>query len=49
MDFVGFGKSDKYADIKDYSFDLHLSILKKFIESLHINEITLVVHDGEAL
>lgn len=49
MDFIGFGRSDKFRDTKDYSFQMHRDTLKAFIESLDLDGITLVVHDWGGL
>lgn len=49
MDFVGFGRSDKLSERGDYSFQLHLSILKGFVEALDLQRLTLVVHDWGGL
>jgi len=48
-DLIGFGKSDKIVNWKHYSFDLHLSSLKNFIEKLDLKDITLVVQDWGGL
>jgi len=48
-DLIGFGKSDKIVDWKDYSFDLHLNSLVNFIEKLDLSDITLVVQDWGGL
>jgi haloalkane dehalogenase len=45
MDFIGFGRSDKYPQQGDYSFEMHRSTLNDFIEALGLERITLVVHD----
>jgi len=48
VDLIGMGQSDK-PDI-DYTFDDHYAYLETFINSLELNNITLVVHDwGAAL
>jgi len=49
MDFLGFGKSDKFPNTKDYSFHMHKNTLKSFIEGLDLDEITLVVQDWGGL
>jgi len=49
MDFVGFGRSDKFADKKDYSFRMHTETLADFIKALNLKNITLVVHDWGGL
>ena len=49
MDFVGFGRSDKFADKSDYSFKMHHDILAGFIEAVALENITLVVQDWGGL
>ena len=49
MDFIGFGRSDKYTAIEDYSFALHRDTLVGFIEALDLRDITLVVQDWGGL
>ncbi len=49
MDFVGFGRSDKLADKKDYSFQMHHDTLIDFLEALGLERITLVVQDWGGL
>lgn len=44
-DLAGFGKSDKPAAIADYSFGLHLSILKQFLEHTKARNLVLVCQD----
>ncbi|MBL4587603.1 MAG: alpha/beta fold hydrolase [Flavobacteriales bacterium] len=48
-DFFGFGRSDKFTRIKDYSFYMHYRTLIKFIEKLELKDITLVVQDWGGL
>lgn len=48
-DLVGFGKSDKFTDPGDYSFQMHRDLLVGFIEALALRDITLVVHDWGGL
>jgi haloalkane dehalogenase len=48
MDFIGFGRSDKFTDAKDYTFQLHHDTLVKFINTLGLDRITLVGLDGGA-
>jgi haloalkane dehalogenase len=48
-DFFGFGRSDKFTRIKDYSFYMHYRTLIKFIERAELKDITLVVHDWGGL
>jgi len=45
MDFIGFGRSDKFADQADYTFDMHRSTIAGFIENLDLQGITAVVQD----
>ena len=45
MDFVGFGRSDKYTEIKEYSYRMHHDTLVGFIEALDLRDITLVCQD----
>ena len=49
MDFIGFGRSDKFRSNADYSFQMHKSTLKSFIEGMDLNGITLVVQDWGGL
>ena len=49
MDFVGFGRSDKFADREAYSFRMHRDTLAGFIERLGLERITLVVQDWGGL
>jgi len=49
MDFIGFGRSDKYAQREDYTFEMHKSTLMRFIEELGLEGITVVVQDWGGL
>src|SRR2546426_8157604 len=44
-DFIGFGRSDKFTEIANYSFKLHYQTIEAFIERLNLREITLVCQD----
>ena len=44
-DMVGFGRSDKYAALDDYSFHMHYDKLVGLIETLDLRRITLVCQD----
>lgn len=44
-DMVGFGKSDKYAELDAYSFQMHYDKLLGLIETLDLRSITLVCQD----
>ena len=48
-DLLGFGKSDKLVGWKNYSFELHFESLVNLIDSLELNDITLVVQDWGGL
>ena len=48
-DFIGFGRSDKFTEIEDYSFKLHYQTIEAFIERLDLREITLVCQDWGGL
>ena len=45
MDFIGFGRSDKFTEQSEYSFQMHCDILTGFINTLSLKQITLVVQD----
>jgi haloalkane dehalogenase len=49
MDFIGFGRSDKFSETDDYSFKMHRDTLVEFIQILGLEGITLVVHDWGGL
>ncbi len=48
-DLIGFGKSDKYDSIDDYSYQNHVDWLTKFIQNLDLQNITLVCQDWGGL
>lgn len=48
-DLIGFGKSDKPTNIKDYSYQTHMNWLLSFINALNLNNITLVCQDWGSL
>src|SRR5436309_2218643 len=43
MDFIGFGRSDKFTEREAYSFEMHRATLRSFIEQLDLQNITAVV------
>ena len=45
MDFIGFGRSDKYADREAYSFEMHRATIAAFIQQLNLTGLTLVAQD----
>ena len=49
MDFVGFGRSDKFTERDEYSFQMHMDMLAGFIKALALDKVTLVVHDWGGL
>jgi haloalkane dehalogenase len=48
-DFFGFGRSDKPADDRVYTFDFHRNSLLSLIRALDLRDITLVVQDWGGL
>ncbi|MFY9609221.1 MAG: haloalkane dehalogenase [Blastocatellia bacterium] len=45
MDFVGFGRSDKFTEREDYTFEMHRGTISSFIQKLDLMGITAVVQD----
>ena len=45
MDFIGFGRSDKFTEREDYTFEMHRSTIASFIRKLDLTGITAVVQD----
>lgn len=48
-DLIGFGKSDKLLHKNDYSYAGHVAWMRHFIESLNLQDITLVCQDWGSL
>jgi len=48
-DFVGFGRSDKYTELHEYTYKMHRDTLIGFVERLDLKQITLVVQDWGGL
>src|SRR5438477_1518830 len=44
-DLIGFGRSDKPADVGWYSYDRHVESVVRLVEVLDLTGLTLVVHD----
>ncbi len=44
-DFIGFGRSDKFAEMEAYTYHMHHDVLTGFIETLDLQHITLVCQD----
>lgn len=49
MDFIGFGRSDKFTEREAYTFKMHLDTLIGFIKELNLERITIVVQDWGGL
>lgn len=49
LDFIGFGKSDKFLSQDDYSHELHRQTLLAFVEKMELTNVTLVVQDWGGL
>jgi haloalkane dehalogenase len=49
MDFIGFGRSDKFSDAIEYTYEMHRSTIAAFIEALDLRGITAVVQDWGGL
>jgi len=45
MDFIGFGRSDKFSNTIDYTFAMHRNTIAAFVETLDLRGITAVVQD----
>lgn len=45
MDFIGFGRSDKFSDSSEHTFEMHRATIAAFIEKLELRGITMVVQD----
>lgn len=39
VDFIGFGRSDKFASTSDYSFDVHRTMVLEFVKRLDLHSI----------
>lgn len=44
-DYLGFGRSDKPLHVEDYSYDLHYGSIRRLVEELDLNGLTVVVQD----
>lgn len=44
-DAIGFGRSDKYTERSEYSFEMHYEAFRTFIERLDLDDVTLVCQD----
>ena len=48
-DLIGFGRSDKFTEISDYSYHMHHDALARFLDILRLERITLVCQDWGGL
>src|SRR5215472_292488 len=48
-DLFGFGRSDKFAELEAYSFQMHHDSLVRFLDALALDRITLVCQDWGGL
>jgi haloalkane dehalogenase len=48
-DMVGFGKSDKFVSIDDYSYQHHVDVMSELVRRLDLKETTFVGHDWGGL
>ncbi len=48
-DFIGFGRSDKFTTLEEYTFTMFKNMLIEFIKVLDLNQITVVVQDWGGL
>lgn len=48
-DLIGFGKSDKYTEPEKYTYQMHVDSIRRLIEDLGLEKITLVCQDWGGL
>jgi haloalkane dehalogenase len=48
-DFIGFGRSDKFAELEAYSYQMHVDTLWSFVQQLDLRDITFVMQDWGGL
>lgn len=48
-DFIGFGRSDKPAEVTDYSYGRHVSWMSDVLRTLELGDVTLVCQDWGGL
>jgi haloalkane dehalogenase len=44
-DYFGFGRSDKPAELRWYTYDQHVDSIKRLVQELNLGDITIVVQD----
>jgi haloalkane dehalogenase len=49
MDFIGFGRSDKFTERGEYSFQMHHDTIVHFLRAMKLEQTTLVVQDWGGL
>jgi haloalkane dehalogenase len=49
MDFIGFGRSEKFAEPEAYSYQMHVDTLWTFIQQVDLHDITLFGQDWGGL
>jgi haloalkane dehalogenase len=49
MDLIGFGRSDKFSDPIEYTYEMHRATIASFVETLDLRGITAVVQDWGGL
>jgi haloalkane dehalogenase len=49
MDFIGFGRSDKFTEREAYTVKMHLDTLIGLIKAMNLNDATIVVQDWGGL
>ena len=49
MDFIGFGRSDKFTERGEYTFKMHLDTLMGFIKTMDLKQVTIVVQNWGGL
>jgi haloalkane dehalogenase len=48
-DLIGFGRSDKPAEVADHSYARHVEWMRRFVAALNLKDVTLVGHDWGGL
>jgi haloalkane dehalogenase len=49
LDFIGFGRSDKYAELEAYTYQMHVDTLWAFIQQVGLASLTFVMQDWGGL
>jgi haloalkane dehalogenase len=44
-DYIGFGRSDKYTEVSDYSFHTHYDMIVEFIKLLDLSNMSVICQD----